>query len=147
MVATPDSTPARASFGEMLAVYLKPRVLIVLMLGFSGGLPLILTGSTLSAWMTESGVDIRTIGLFAAVGVPYTVKILWAPFVDALDVPVLSALLGRRRGWLLLTQIVLMATIVLLAFCNPASLPFLIAIAALLVSTASATQDIVIDAF
>ena len=147
MSATPDSAPARASVAEAFAVYLKPRVLIVLMLGFSGGLPLILTGSTLSAWMTESGVDIRTIGLFAAVGVPYTVKILWAPFVDALDVPVLSALLGRRRGWLLLTQIVLMATIVLLAFCNPASSPFLIAIAALLVSTASATQDIVIDAF
>ena len=71
--------------------------------------------------MSESGVDIRTIGLFAAVGVPYTVKFLWAPFVDALDVPVLSALLGRRRGWLLLTQLVLMAAIVLLAFCDPRS--------------------------
>jgi PAT family beta-lactamase induction signal transducer AmpG len=156
MTVAPDSTSdtgasaphrGRPGFAETLAVYLKPRVLIVLMLGFSGGLPLILTGSTLSAWMSESGVDIRTIGLFAAVGIPYTVKFLWAPFIDALDVPVLSARLGRRRGWLLLTQIVLMAAIVLLAFGDPAGSSFLIAIAALLVSTASATQDIVIDAF
>jgi PAT family beta-lactamase induction signal transducer AmpG len=137
----------QSSFTDAVSVYLKPRVLIVLLLGFSGGLPLILTGSTLSAWMTESGVDIRTIGLFAAVGIPYTVKFLWAPFVDALDVPLLSRLLGRRRGWLMLTQIVLIAAIVLLAFCNPAVSPFVVALAALLVSTASATQDIVIDAF
>ncbi len=150
MTATPDTATqaaARASFADTLAVYLKPRVLIVLLLGFSGGLPLILTGSTLQAWMTESGVDIKTIGLYAAVGIPYVVKFLWAPFVDALDVPVLSSLLGRRRGWLLLTQIVLMAAIVLLAFCDPAVSPWLIAGGALLVSAASATQDIVIDAF
>src|SRR5262245_52734813 len=145
----PAEGPARGRwrFADTLAVYLKPRVLIVMLLGFSGGLPLILTGSTLLAWMSESGVDIRIIGLFAAVGVPYTVKFLWAPFVDALDVPVLSAWLGRRRGWLLLTQFVLSAAVVLLAFGNSAASPWLIALAALLVSTASATQDIVIDAF
>jgi PAT family beta-lactamase induction signal transducer AmpG len=151
MTATPDATPktatVRPSFAEMLAVYLKPRVLIVLVLGFSGGLPFVLTGSTLQAWMSDSGVDIRTIGLYAAVGVPYVVKFLWAPFVDALDVPVLSSLLGRRRGWLLLSQIVLMAAIVLLAFCDPALSPWIVAGGALLVSTASATQDILIDAF
>ena len=134
-------------FADALAVYLKPRVLVILLLGFSGGLPLILTGGTLQAWMSESGVDIRTIGLFAAVGFPYTLKFLWAPFIDALDIPVLSSLLGRRRGWLLLSQLVLMAAIVLLAFCDPALSPWIIAAAALLVSTASATQDIVIDAF
>jgi PAT family beta-lactamase induction signal transducer AmpG len=97
--------------------------------------------------MSESGLDIQTIGLFAAVGIPYTVKFLWAPFIDALDVPVLSALLGRRRGWLLLSQLVLMAAVALLAFCDPALSPWIIASAALLVSTASATQDILIDAF
>lgn len=88
----------RPSLREALAVYCKRRVLIVLLLGFSSGLPLVLVGSTLQAWMTQSGVDVRTIGLFAAVGIPYSIKFLWAPFADALDIPVLSRLLGRRRG-------------------------------------------------
>jgi MFS transporter, PAT family, beta-lactamase induction signal transducer AmpG len=145
--ATPQSHAARPSFAETLAVYLKARVLIVLFLGFSGGLPFALTGMTLQAWMTESGVDIRTIGLFAAIGIPYLVKFLWAPLVDALDVPILSQLLGRRRGWLMLTQLLLMTAIGLLALCNPAISALPIALAALLVATASATQDIVIDAF
>src|SRR6516162_9610808 len=147
MTVAPETTVARANFVDALAVYLKPRVLVILLLGFSGGLPLILTGGTLQAWMSESGVDIRTIGLFAAVGFPYTLKFLWAPFIDALDVPVLSSLLGRRRGWLLLSQLILMAVIVLLAFCDPVLSPWTVAAAALLVSTASATQDILIDAF
>ena len=137
----------RASVAETLAVYLRPRVLIVLFLGFSAGLPLALSGSTLQVWMTQSGVDIKTIGLFAAVGTPYTIKFLWAPIVDALDVPVLARLLGRRRGWLLLSQFLLIVAIVLLGFCDPSAAPWLVALAALLVATASATQDIVIDAF
>jgi MFS transporter, PAT family, beta-lactamase induction signal transducer AmpG len=119
----------------------------VLLLGFSSGLPIVLIGATLQAWMTESGIDVRTIGLFAAVAIPYNVKFLWAPFVDALDVPVLSKLLGRRRGWLLFSQLWLMAAIVLLALCDPARSSFVVALAALIVATASATQDIVIDAF
>jgi PAT family beta-lactamase induction signal transducer AmpG len=151
MTAAPDSTrhapPARASFTDALAVYLKPRVLIVLFLGFSAGLPLALSGSTLLVWMREAGVDLGTIGLFALVGTPYTIKFLWAPVVDALDAPVLSRLLGRRRGWLVLSQLLLIAAIALLAFCDPASAPWLVAFGALLVATASATQDIVIDAF
>lgn len=137
----------RASFAESFAVYLKPRVLIVLFLGFSSGLPLALSGSTLLVWMRESGVDLGTIGLFALVGTPYTIKFLWAPVVDALDVPVLAKLLGRRRGWLVLSQLLLIAAIVFLAFTNPAAAPGLVALGALLVATASATQDIVIDAF
>ena len=120
MTATPDLTAARSSFGEALAVYLKPRVLIVLFLGFSAGLPLALSGSTLRLWMRQSGVDLETIGLFALVGTPYTIKFLWAPVVDALDVPVFSRLLGRRRGWLVMSQVAMMAAIVLLAFCDPA---------------------------
>ena len=80
-------------------------------LGFSAGLPLALSGSTLLVWMREAGVDLGTIGLFALVGTPYTIKFLWAPLVDALDVPVLSRLLGRRRGWLVLSQFLLMAAI------------------------------------
>jgi PAT family beta-lactamase induction signal transducer AmpG len=150
MTAAPETTPAapvRSSFIEALAVYLKPRVLIVLFLGFSAGLPLALSGSTLLVWMRESGVDLGTIGLFALVGTPYTIKFFWAPLVDALDAPVLSRLLGRRRGWLVLSQLLLMASIVLLAFTDPGGSPGTVAVCALLVAAASATQDIVIDAF
>ncbi len=148
MTATPDAdTAPRRSFAEALAVYLKPRVLIVLLLGFSSGLPLALSGSTLAVWLTESHIDLATIGLFSLVGLPYTFKFLWAPLIDALDVPVLSRLLGRRRGWLVFTQLLLVLAIVVLGFCDPlTSLPLII-VGAVLVATASATQDIVIDAF
>jgi PAT family beta-lactamase induction signal transducer AmpG len=146
--ATSEEVPAgKPAWTDALGVYLRPRVLIVLFLGFSAGLPLALSGSTLLFWMSESAVDLGTIGLFALVGLPYTVKFLWAPLVDALDVPVLSRLLGRRRSWLVLTQLWLMAAILFLGFCNPASSPELIAAGALMVAAASATQDIVIDAF
>jgi len=150
MIATPDATdpaPSRTSIADTLAVYLQRRVLIVLLLGFSSGLPIVLIGSTLQAWMKQSGIDIKTIGLFAAVAVPYNIKFLWAPLVDALDLPVLSKLLGRRRGWLLFSQAWLMAAIVFLGLCDPAVSAFIVAIAALTVATASATQDIVVDAF
>ena len=147
MAAVEDSAPASRRFAEALGVYLRPRVLIVLFLGFSSGLPLALSGSTLLVWMREAGVDLGTIGLFALVGTPYTIKFLWAPLVDALDVPVLSRLLGRRRGWLVFSQLLLMAATVFLALTDPAKAPWLVAFGAVLVATASATQDIVIDAF
>src|SRR5271167_2533861 len=139
--------PARPSWRDVLMVYTQRRVLVVLLLGFSAGLPFSLTGQTLQAWMTESGVDIKTIGLFAFVGTPYWTKVFWSPAVDALDIPFLTKWLGRRRAWLVLTQLMLGVAIVLLASCNPKTAPFGVAIAALLVATASATQDIVIDAF
>jgi PAT family beta-lactamase induction signal transducer AmpG len=146
MPQTPQAP--RPSIADTLAVYLKPRVLIVLFLGFSAGLPLALSGATLRVWLRESGISLETIGLFALVGTPYTIKFLWAPVVDALDVPLLARLFGRRRGWLLLSQALLIAAIVLLAFCNPAAVVWYVPFgAALLVATASATQDIVIDAF
>ncbi|HLX15789.1 MAG TPA: MFS transporter [Bradyrhizobium sp.] len=143
--ATPAT--ARATFRDSLAVYLQRRVLVVLMLGFSAGLPFSLAGQTLQAWMTESGVDIKTIGLFAIVGTPYWSKVFWSPAVDALDIPVLGRWLGRRRAWLLVTQAMLIAAIVVLALCDPRTTALGVAAAALLVTTASATQDIVIDAF
>ena len=147
MTAAADSRSA-PTWRDALAVYLRPRVLIVLFLGFSSGLPLALSGSTLAVWLRESGIDLGTIGLFTIVGTPYTIKFLWAPVVDALDVPVLSRLLGRRRGWLVLSQLMLIVAIVLLALCNPRISPAtLIFGAAFLVAAASATQDIVIDAF
>src|SRR5207248_9550795 len=158
MTVVPDTTPERAraapaargrrKFTEALAVYLKPRVLIVLFLGFSAGLPLALSGSTLLVWMREAGVDLGEIGLFALVGTPYTIKFLWAPVVDALDVPLFSTLLGRRRGWLVFSQVLMVAAIVLLGFCDPARLAWYVVFgAAFLVATAAATQDIIIDAF
>src|SRR5471032_3520712 len=129
---TPDESsmppPPRPSFRESFAVYLQRRVLIVLLLGFASGLPLALSGSTLLVWMRESGVDLGTIGLFALVGTPYTLKFLWAPLTDALDVPLLSRLLGRRRCWLVLTQILLMAAIIFLGSCNPAAAPSMVAL-------------------
>src|ERR1700754_94320 len=119
MTATPDTVSARPRFADTLAVYLKPRVLIVLFLGFSAGLPLALSGSTLLVWMREAGVDLGIIGLFALVGTPYTIKFLWAPIVDALDVPVLARLLGRRRAWLVFSQIWMIVAIILLGLCDP----------------------------
>src|ERR1700741_5661186 len=130
MTATPDTTPARPRFADTLAVYLQRRVLIVLFLGFSAGLPLALSGSTLLVWMREAGVDLGTIGLFALVGTPYTIKFLWAPLVDALNVPLLSKLLGRRRGWLILSQVLLIVSIVVLGFCNPPITPWYVPLGA-----------------
>ena len=139
--------PARTSIADTFAVYLQRRVLIVMFLGFSSGLPLALSGSTLLVWMREAGVNLGTIGLFALVGTPYTIKFLWAPLIDALDVPFLSQRFGRRRGWLLLSQFLLMVAIVFLGACDPSVSPLLVAFGALLVATTSATQDIVVDAF
>src|SRR5213078_3148368 len=138
MTAAPD-TP-QSTWAETLAVYLRPRVLIVMFLGFSSGLPLALSGSTLQVWATEGGVDLRTIGLFAIIGTPYTIKFLWAPLVDALDLPMLSHRFGRRRGWLVFSQFLLMLAIAILAACDPKSGPGLAIAAAILVATASATQ-------
>jgi len=151
MAVTPEVigviAASRPSIGETVSVYLKRRVLIVMFLGFSSGLPLALSGSTLLIWMTEAGVNLGAIGLFALVGTPYTLKFLWAPLIDALDVPVLSRRFGRRRGWLLLSQFLLIAAIVILGCCDPAASAFGVAAGALMVATASATQDIVVDAF
>ncbi|HEV7983719.1 MAG TPA: MFS transporter [Xanthobacteraceae bacterium] len=147
VAAIADTAPAKARFADALAVYLRRRVLIVMFLGFSGGLPLALSGATLLYWMADVGVNLRTIGLFALVGTPYTFKFLWAPLVDALNVPWLSRRFGRRRGWLLLTQLLLMAAIVFLGLRDPLANPWLVALGGLLVAIASATQDIVIDAF
>lgn len=129
-----------------LAVYRDPRVLAILALGLMSGLPLALTASTLGVWLTESGVSKSAIGLFAAVSTPYALKFLWAPLVDAVRLPLLGRL-GRRTGWMLATQGWLMLSLALLAFADPAINPWFTALCALFVAAASATQDIVIDAY
>lgn len=119
------------------------RIGVITVLGFASGLPLALTGGTLQAWMTVEGVDLRTIGIFTLVGLPYTLKFLWAPLLDRYALP----LLGRRRGWILAAQLVLMGLIVALGLSSPKSTPWLVACIALLVAFASASQDIVVDAY
>ncbi|MGA7980042.1 MAG: AmpG family muropeptide MFS transporter [Chromatiaceae bacterium] len=133
---------SRLSSGT-LGVILSGRMLVAFAMGFSCGLPLLLTGSVLQAWMTEEGVDLATIGLFALVGVPYTVKFLWAPFIDRYTLP----LLGRRRGWLLAVQLALMLVIIGLGMTSPAASPLVVGVLALLVTFFSASQDIVVDAY
>src|SRR5476651_1686489 len=147
-IPTPEASGGAArSWRDALTVYLQRRVLIVLLLGFSSGLPLALSGSTLLVWMRESGVDLGTIGLFALVGTPYTLKFLWAPLVDALHVPLFTRVFGRRRGWLVFSQLLLIVAILLLALTDPARSPLFVALGALLVAAMSSTQDIVVDAF
>jgi PAT family beta-lactamase induction signal transducer AmpG len=116
---------------------------VVTFLGFSSGLPLALTGGTLQAWMAVSGVDLRTIGIFALVGLPYTLKFFWSPLMDRFVPP----WLGRRRGWILITQICLVIGISAMAFSSPRQAPAALAFLALMVAFTSASQDIVIDAY
>lgn len=118
-------------------------MLVALLMGFSCGLPLLLTVSLLQAWMKDEGVDLAVIGLMALVGLPYTLKFLWAPIVDRFTLP----FLGRRRGWLLVAQLALMASIIGLGISNPASDPWMLAFTAFLVTFFSASQDIVVDAY
>jgi PAT family beta-lactamase induction signal transducer AmpG len=134
----------RRSWRHSLAVYRDRRVLLILLLGFSSGLPLLLTASTLSAWLATVGVKRAAIGAFALVATPYSLKFLWAPLMDRLKPPLP---LGRRRGWGITIQALLVAAMLGLAACDPKR--NLTAMAALAVAVAflSATQDIVIDAF
>lgn len=118
-------------------------MLVALLMGFSCGLPLLLTGSVLQTWMREEGVSLEGIGLYALVGLPYTCKFLWAPLFDYLIPP----LLGRRRGWLLLAQLGLALSLVGLGLSDPARSPWLVALMAALVTFCSASQDIVVDAY
>ncbi len=142
-----DERSRSERFAAALKVFLQPRVLIILFLGFASGLPLALSGSTLALRMADQGVSLSTIGLFSLVGLPYTIKFLWAPIVDATNVPLLTRWLGRRRGWMIFSQLLLIATILYLGSLDPTIMPWAVAFGALLVAIASATQDIVIDAF
>jgi PAT family beta-lactamase induction signal transducer AmpG len=139
MTGDPAPRSARA-IGRTL---FSGRMLVVTLMGFVSGLPLLLTGSVLQAWMKDAGVDLATIGLFALVGLPYTLKFLWAPLFDRY----VPSALGRRRGWLLLVQLALIGALVLLSGSDPAARPFGVAVAALLVTFFSASQDIVVDAY
>jgi PAT family beta-lactamase induction signal transducer AmpG len=124
-------------------VFRSRRIAVITFLGFSSGLPLALTGATLQAWMAVAGVDLKTIGIFALVGLPYTLKFFWSPLMDRFVPP----FFGRRRGWIIITQIGLVLGISVMAFSNPRGGPLFLAVIALLVAFGSASQDIVIDAY
>lgn len=126
-----------------LEVFRNRRIGVVLLLGFSSGLPLALSGGTLQAWLAVAGVKIETIGLFALAGLPYTLKFLWSPLMDRFVPP----FLGRRRGWMLATQMALMGTIAAMGSLSPENAPFALAALALILAFSSASQDIVIDAY
>lgn len=132
-----------------LAVYLDRRVLSLLFLGFSSGLPLALTGATLAARLEQAGVSLTEIGLFGLVGVAYTLKFLWSPIVDRMPLPLFTRVLGRRRGWMLFAQCALLVGIAGMAPVDPGAADGLArtVLWALVVAFASATQDIVIDAY
>jgi PAT family beta-lactamase induction signal transducer AmpG len=144
---TTDTRRAGRDWIESLAVYLERRLIIVFLFGFASGLPLLLTLSTLSIWLTEQGVSLTAIGLFAMVGTPYTLKFLWAPMIDRAPIPGLTAWLGRRRSWLLAIQACLILAILALGATRPGQAPFWTALWALVVAFFSASQDIVIDAY
>jgi len=129
------------------SIYTDKKLLTLFLLGFAAGLPLLLTAGTLFLWLKEVEVDIKTIGLFALVGLSYNLKFLWAPLMDNLKIPFLTDYLGRRRSWILLTQIFLILSLIFLGYSNPSVDPKLTALAAVLVAFFSASQDIVIDAF
>lgn len=119
------------------------RMTAILLLGFASGLPLNLTGATLQAWLAYAGVDIKTIGIFSLVGLPYVFKFLWAPLLDRY----LPPLLGRRRGWILIYQVALTAGIAVMGTSSPTQAPYALGLIALIVAFLSASQDIVIDAY
>lgn len=123
--------------------YLNPRVLPLLFLGIASGLPLALTGGTLQAWATVSGVSLKSIGFLTLVGTAYTFKFLWAPFIDRYAPP----LFGRRRGWMALTQVLLGICLICMGFFNPGQELKYIAIIATVIAFLSATQDIAFDAY
>lgn len=128
---------------SILQVILSRRMLVALVMGYMAGLPLELTGFVLKTWMREDGVDLTIIGLFALVGLPYTLKFITAPILDRFTIP----LFGRRRGWLLIFQTGLMVAVFSLGTTSPSQHPTIVAFVALLVAFFSASQDTVIDAY
>lgn len=135
------------SWRDSARVYLERRVLAMLFLGFSSGLPFGVLAEPFSSWLFDAGVSKSGIGLFALVSLPYSLKFLWAPLMDRLPLPLMTRLFGRRRGWALLTQGLLLAAIVALGLSDPARDLMMIGVFAVAVAFASASQDIVIDAY
>jgi MFS transporter, PAT family, beta-lactamase induction signal transducer AmpG len=140
---SPGLTPVPGAKPTLWQALTDKRMVAVLFMSFASGLPFNLTGFTLQAWLATEHVDIRTIGLFGLVGIPYNFKFLWAPLLDRYSLPIL----GRRRGWILVFQACLAISIGFMGFCSPTNGLTTLAMVALMVALFSATQDIVIDAY
>jgi len=138
---------AKQPWQASLRTYLHPRVLAMLFLGFSAGLPFLLVAGTLTAWLATANIGMAEIGMFAWIGIMYSLKFLWAPVIDRLPLPLLTSWLGRRRAWMIVAQIAIAGALVGLAWSDPELDLTRIAWFALLAAFASATQDIVIDAY
>ncbi len=140
------STTVR-SWGEAFRVYTRPRVLTMIALGFSAGLPFLLVFTTLSAWLTEKDISRSVIGYFSWIGITYSIKVFWAPVVDRVPLPLLTNWLGKRRSWMLLAQIGIGVGLIGMALADPQQQLQHLALFALLIAFSSATQDINLDAY
>ena len=143
-------SPAESQAGRWrtaLSVYTRPRVVGMVFLGFSAGLPFLLVFTTLSAWLTEAQISRTTIGFFSWVGITYSIKVFWAPVIDRLPLPPLTSIFGKRRGWMLAAQITIAIGLTGMALTSPGNNLTQLALFALLVAFGSATQDITIDAW
>lgn len=146
-VTEPADSPEKRSFWQTLALYLEPRMQLMLALGFSSGLPFLLVFGTLSLWLRSAGISRTEIGLMSYVGLAYTIKFLWAPVLDHVRVPILGRRLGRRRAWMIVAQIAVALGLIGLSTGDPSQSLVRVAVFAVLVAFASATQDIAIDAW
>lgn len=135
------------SWRQAFGVYAQPRVLGMIFLGFSAGLPFLLVFSTLSAWLRDEGVSLSVIGYFSWVGITYSIKVFWAPVIDRLPLPVLSRLLGKRRSWMLLAQLGIAVGLAGMGVADAHTQLQEIALLAVFVAFCSATQDVVVDAY
>lgn len=143
MVTTTSDDPPEGHLSQILRVFRQRKMAAILFLGFASGLPFYLTNRTLQAWMTIEGVDLATIGMFSLVTLPYSLKFVWAPVMDRYVPPIL----GRRRGWLLITQLALLLAIAAMSLHDPSRGLQLLAFNAILIAFFSASQDVVFDAF
>ena len=145
----PNPPIVKKSLSESLQAYLDRRSLIMLFLGFVAGIPILLIFSSLSLWLREAGIDRSVVTMFSWAALGYAFKFIWAPLIDAVPLPIFTKLLGRRRSWILVSQIMIIAAICIMASVNPANEGSLVlmAVGAVLLGFSSATQDIVIDAY
>ncbi len=141
-----ETKPESLSWGELLKVYTRPRVVAMMFLGFSGGLPFLLVFSTLTAWLSDEGVSKSAIGFFAWVGITYSIKVVWAPIIDRYRIPLLTSALGQRRSWMLIGQMGIAGGLISMSVLGTGDL-YVLSIAALAVAFSSATQDVAIDAY
>ena len=139
--------PRKPGIGDVFRALRQPKIAIMLGLGFSSGLPFFLTAATLGYWMRDEGVSLKAIGFLSWVGLAYSFKFLWSPLIDRLDAPWLGKRLGRRRGWILVAQVVIAGGLLTMASIGPRHGLVALGVAALVVAFASASQDIVVDAW